>query len=120
MSNEYLRAFDADLGGALQLVVSDVMTAGYSRAQAEAMVWTKAEARLDAIGNDAGGETALQIADALQDDITTERSSAWPECPLHGSHPLTIQLYNPAAMWTCPETGRGLARLGELAHVRDA
>jgi hypothetical protein len=112
----YLRAYDEDVDGALELVVRDLLTAGFDRVQAEAVVRDRAEYMLSGADRRAGGEVALQVADALQDYIIEERDDhLWPRCPEHGTHPLWIDSWSPTAMWTCTTTGRGFARLGELA-----
>jgi hypothetical protein len=118
MGVEYLRAFDDDLDGALALLIDDVVTAGFSPEQAEAMVREAADLRLEWINDQLDGETALYVVDTLQDDITMELRSAWPECPEHGSHPLSIQVEDPAAMWTCPKSRRAWAPLGGLSSLR--
>jgi hypothetical protein len=114
---DYLRAFDDDLDGALALVIADLVVAGIGERQAEQLAWSAAQDRLDAVGPEAGGETALQVIDFLQDDIIYDRREAWPVCPEHGHHALVIELYDPTAMWTCRKSGRRFAKLGELSTI---
>ncbi len=112
----YLRAYDEDVDGALELVVRDLVTAGIDRVEAEAVVRDRAEYLLSWNDVRAGGEIALRVLDALQDDMLEERDDhVWPRCPEHGTHPLWIDSWDPTAMWTCMTTGRAFARLGELA-----
>ena len=109
---------DDDLGGALELAVRDIITAGIDRAEAEAMVWSTAEDRLDHVGNEPGGETALRVIDALQEWLLEDQPEhLWPACPNDLTHPMWIEPVDLDARWTCPRSGRRLAKLGELFTV---
>jgi hypothetical protein len=115
----YLRAYDDDLGGALELAIADVVTADIDRDDAARLVWASAEDRLDHVGAESGGETALWVINALQEQMIEDRSGhVWPACPDHPSHPLWIEALDSDARWTCEQSGRRVARLGELSTVR--
>jgi len=45
---------------------------------------------------------------------TAAHSAVWPECPAHpATHPLTPEVRNAAATWTCPRTGALVAVIGD-------
>jgi hypothetical protein len=119
----YLRAYDDDLDGALALVVHDVVATNvYPAADARALVSYHAEIRLRAVAPDpeAGGKTALWVAEVVQEDLIEgvgdERPLiTWPACPNHANHPLWLSIGDAAsAAWTCPTTHERVAELGRL------
>ena len=113
----YLRRFDADLDGALGLVIADAQTAGLSADDAEALVRRLAEARMDYIEcREAGGEIALHVAEQVQEHVMEVlRRIPWPGCPKHpDTHPLWLAIADgPDAAWTCAEANYRI-QLGEL------
>jgi hypothetical protein len=41
--------------------------------------------------------------------------AVWPECPEHPArHPLQVDVRDRVAVWVCPHTGTGHARVGDL------
>ena len=116
----FLRRYDDDLVGALELVVRDLLTAGYDRAAAQTLTRRATGDRLEFGIEEAGGETALWVIERLQEDLLEELPShVWPACPEHRSHPLWIDRIDPDARWTCIASGRRYARLGELSSFGD-
>jgi hypothetical protein len=82
------------------------------------MVWTAAQQRLDHVGHEFGGETALRVMESLQLRLIEDRPEhCWPVCPRHRLHPLWIEPVDPDARWICPSDGRKVARLGELSSL---
>jgi hypothetical protein len=59
-------------------------------------------------------------ADQLQDIVvealwTAERSTSWPECPIHpGTHPLNAELTAAGPMWRCARSGVDIVEIGSL------
>ncbi|HKY16322.1 MAG TPA: hypothetical protein VJM33_15455 [Microthrixaceae bacterium] len=71
--------------------------------------------------SDGDGEASLaDIADQVQDIVITTRSwcgrrpVAWPECPVHQSHPLKVSTSSDAAVWVCPVDEQFSVPIGEL------
>jgi hypothetical protein len=86
---DYLRAYDNDLDGALELVVRDVQTAGYGNADAQRFVSDCAADMLaNSVGSLAGGEMALQVIDALQDALAVASEHGGVESWTSRHHPV--------------------------------
>ena len=59
-------------------------------------------------------EATVALANPLQDNILDLLGGqTWPPCPGH-SHPAEPALESLVAVWRCPTTGKGSARIGEL------
>ncbi|MGY2064966.1 hypothetical protein [Blastococcus sp. SYSU DS0619] len=64
-------------------------------------------------------EQVAHVADMVHDWAIdglwgTERTD-WPPCPDHpGTHPLRVERSGSEVRWSCPRTGRGVCRVGEL------
>jgi hypothetical protein len=126
----YLRVYDDDLDGALALVVHDVVaTSALPAADARALVGYYAERRVRDLAPDseAGGETAIWVAQAVQEqllegDAQQQPLVSWPACPHHPEHPLWLSTREPdrhdgdlsSSAWTCPTTHEQIAELGGL------
>jgi len=92
----YLRAYDDDRDGALDLVIHDLRTSG-----------------LDEQGP--GWVVALWVAQSAQEHVIENGANTWPTCPEHPWHPLWLAPeLDPRASWTCTSTGVAHGRLGEL------
>jgi len=116
----YLRDYDDDLSGALELVATDLQTAGLTRTDAERKVWHSAERTLD-FTTLIPGELALAVAETLQEHVMMHVASTWPPCPDHPQHPLWLVPGDTAdTSWTCAASGTAIARLGELASPSTA
>jgi hypothetical protein len=115
-----LERLENDLGAALELVVRDVLTAGLARSEAEELVWTLAEWRLDnALASEPAGVTALAVAEDAQERLIEGRHEhCWPRCPIHPNHPLWLAGSYPDRAWTCTGSGTKVADLGQLDHGR--
>jgi hypothetical protein len=112
----YLRQYDNDLGGAL-----DLQTAGLTGAEADGRVWRAAELALQFGYAELPGEIALAIAEPLQEHVMMNVTSAWPRCPEHPQHPLWLVPGDTAdTCWTCTASGKNFAQLGGLASLREA
>jgi hypothetical protein len=63
-------------------------------------------------------ERVVQLAGWLQEQVIWESDAAWaeasPPCPGH-HHPARPELSGGEAWWTCPNGGRKIARIGQLA-----
>jgi hypothetical protein len=113
----YLRRYDDDLAGALELVIADLVAGGFGLADAEVCA-RKVASRLDDGFERTGGQVALWVAEAIQDDVIAEISGPWPRCPDHPSHPLWLTPEgSPTCAWTCPTTGEHVAELGDLLRA---
>jgi len=42
------------------------------------------------------------------------RSASWPECPIHGGHPLDADLVDEPQTWFCPKDRSVIAQIGKL------
>jgi hypothetical protein len=115
----YLHRFDDDLGGALGLVILDLLTAGIDEDDASRWVWDLAEHEIDnTFGTEPAGLTALWVAENLQERVIKTRFNTWPACPEHPNHPLWLSSpHDFNATWTCPASGRPIARLGKLGTL---
>jgi hypothetical protein len=82
-------------------------------------VWDLAEHKIDDnVGTEPAGLTALWVAENLQERVIETRLNTWPACPEHSHHPLWLS--SPLdfdAAWTCPASGRPIARLGTLGEL---
>ena len=111
-----LRRFDDDLGGALDLVVSDLVETGaMNPTDASDLVWRHAQGHLDSsFGPDAGGEVACAVAETVQEHLIEARADhVWPPCPDHRNHPLWLSDgHDP--WWVCPVAHKRVAPLGGL------
>src|SRR6476661_8917421 len=107
----YLRAFDNDIDGALQLVVHDlVATRAFESTEASRVVWEWAER---CAPGRAGGEAALWVIDHVQDEFHEAGRYRWPACPSHPNHCLWMRpALEPTARWTCDIDGEAVADLG--------
>jgi hypothetical protein len=69
-------------------------------------------------------QRVLEVARELQEIVNQARakdgmSPSWPPCPLHSAgHALAPTTTRGAPTWTCTETQRGVARIGELPDDR--
>jgi hypothetical protein len=60
-------------------------------------------------------EAVLRATETVQDAAIDAVWGAWPECPDHpDSHPLTPDLAEEVAVWTCPATRRRVSKVGEF------
>jgi hypothetical protein len=59
---------------------------------------------------------AEQLQEWEMEELAAVASPAvWPQCPDHpASHPLSPEVRDGQATWTCPRTGRRIAAIGEL------
>ena len=116
----YLREFDDDLHGALNLVIHDLQTGGLSASDASRLVWQLAEWRVDFAGAEPAGVTALEVAeDAQVRVIEGYTDHNWPACPRHPNHPLWLAGEYLDRAWTCTKSGERIANLGGLAGTCD-
>lgn len=79
---------------------------GFSGAFGERGVYVQTNAALTA--------RLVQIADIVQDEVTDELWGAWPECPLHRTHPLAPRELSGEAVWVCPTTDQPISQIGQL------
>lgn len=61
------------------------------------------------------------VVDVIQEYVIMQlwgdgRSASWPECPVHGGHPLQAVVREPAWYWQCPREGSVVAALGKLGR----
>lgn len=116
----YLREFDDDLDGALDLVIRDLQTGGLLAAEASKLVWQLAEWRFDWVSSEPAGLTALEVAeDAQERVIENYPAHKWPACPRHPNHPLWLAGHYPERAWTCTTTGERIANLGHLGSTAE-
>ncbi|MEH0971108.1 hypothetical protein V6U77_08205 [Micromonospora sp. CPCC 205546] len=57
-------------------------------------------------------EAIVELTDLLQEKVLEAGDTAWPGCLPGHRHPPSARLVSGAAVWTCPEHGTTLARLG--------
>jgi hypothetical protein len=70
---------------------------------------------LDTAWNVSPGEV-VQMAGQVQEIAIEELRRPWPPCPEHpGRPPLEPSAAGGRAVWTCPEDGRVIAEIGDLA-----
>ena len=63
---------------------------------------------------------ADQVVDVIQEYVIEQlwglgRSTAWPECPVHGGHPLDVGYANDVVVWQCPRDPSLQIPVGHLA-----
>lgn len=59
-----------------------------------------------------------QLADEIPGFAFDDVLHAWPECPVHGNHPLYAEIDASAAVWRCRHVGGGVVcRVGDLPTV---
>jgi len=114
----YLREFDDDLEGALNLVIRDLQTGDLSAGEASGLVWQLAEWRFDWVDSEPAGMTALEVAEDAQERVIENcPAHNWPACPRHPKHPLWLAGQYPERSWTCTATGERIANLGRLGRA---
>lgn len=117
----YLRQYDDDLDGALNLAIRDLQTGGVSATEASRLVWQLADWRVDVVGAEPAGVTALEVAeDAQVRVIEGYPGHNWPACPRHPNHPLWLVGQYPNRAWTCTELDERIANLGDLGSSEAA
>jgi hypothetical protein len=67
-------------------------------------------------------EALAEAADGVQEQVVEGRwhaglPTAWPECPLHRSHPLDATVQRDRAVWACPKEPSFSVPIGEVASV---
>jgi len=120
-----------DLVLRLARVVSDVeATAGvdlsfrdepYSDHEPSCMVWDESGSGCGIGFLELAGEEELAwLAEQIQAVVIETRWSlrvnpaAWPECPIHRTHPLEPKVDSGEAMWTCPKDATISVAIGSL------
>ncbi len=64
-------------------------------------------------GDQSIADIATDIAFQVQDDVTDEIWGAWPVCPVH-QHPMSPDVVEETAMWTCPAEADVAVPIGRL------
>jgi len=98
---------------------TDSVTA-YLQPPGSAGTMTSGTTRIRVLLTDDHVEGLVYLAEQVQDWEVEElwgagRPATWPECPPHpGSHPLSAQVRDGAAVWCCPRSGDAIRVIGEL------
>jgi hypothetical protein len=105
-------------------VVPDVREDQWSgfEGQVTAMLWSPdgSGQGVSAITGEPLPERIAWVADQVQDWAVEElhrigRPTNWPQCPQHPlSHPLSAEVREGRAVWTCPKTGHVVSEIGQL------
>ena len=120
-----------DLVVRLSRVVSDVAaTAGvdlsfrdepYANHGRSCMVWDESGSGCGIGFRDVAGEEEIAwLADQIQEVVIETRwhsginPVAWPECPVHRTHPLGASVDSGEARWTCPSDATTSFAIGSL------
>ena len=116
----------------LRTVLQDVATSGITLIVDEGSEPDGYDAWQSTIWGGSGGGTGISVplgvslqeqlvavADQIQEIVIEElwysgHSASWPECPIHGGHPLKPVIAGPDAMWECPSDHTKLFMIGEL------
>ena len=56
----------------------------------------------------------FKVADIVQDEVTDAIWGAWPLCPEHRNHYLTVTIRDEVALWVCPVSQRTVSEVGKL------
>ncbi|GAA3240069.1 hypothetical protein ACFO1B_09030 [Dactylosporangium siamense] len=61
-------------------------------------------------------QSAVSVANAVQDHLAGYEGMQWPECPGH-QHPMAARIVDGSAVWVCRSEGRRIAEIGQLHTI---